>query len=320
MTFHDRRRRGPRRPGFTVVELLVVVAVVALLTSLLLPAVQQAREAARAARCRNNLKQIGLALHNYHGTAGSFPVGVQAGRGYTWTAAILPQMGRRPLHDAIPKPMGDAGSWGGADPRSAAIRALGRTPDAAFRCPSHPGGATAPRDPVGLTGRAISHYSASAGGDATHDGPGPGGMDASDGLFHAVDMNAAAPAGRTFGFADARDGLTQTLLVGEVTHLSDTPEPCRICDRFLFFSPNADDGNDGEGVDFSEALGSARVDINFPPTLGEADAELSFASFHPGGTHAGLGDGSVRFVSETIDLRTWRAIGSRAGGETFELP
>ena len=317
MTSDDRRPRRPRRPGFTVVELLVVVAVVALLVSLLLPAVQQAREAARAAQCRNNLKQIGLALHNYHGTAGSFPVGVQAGWGYTWTAAVLPQIDRRPLYDAVPKPMGDDGSWGGADPRSAAIRALGRTPDAAFRCPSHPGGPTAPRDPVGLTGRAISHYSASAGGDATHDGPGPDGMDASDGLFHAVNMNAAAPVGRTFGFEDARDGLTGTLLVGEVTHLADTPEPCRTCDRFLFFSPNADAD---DGVDFSEALGSARVEINFPPNLGQIEAELSFASFHPGGTHAGLGDGSVRFVSETIDLRTWRALGSRAGGETFELP
>ena len=102
---------GTRRPAFTLVELLVVIAIIGILIALLLPAVQAAREAARRSQCTNNLKQIGLALHNYHDTHKSFPTGMVTfwpdppGSHVTdepvwgWAALVLPFIEQKPLHD-----------------------------------------------------------------------------------------------------------------------------------------------------------------------------------------------------------------------------
>ena len=102
-----------RKQGFTLIELLVVIAIIAILIALLLPAVQQAREAARRTQCKNNLKQIGIALHNYHDIYGMFPIGAQdciasncpEGPGnyemYGWGASILPQIDQAPLYDQL---------------------------------------------------------------------------------------------------------------------------------------------------------------------------------------------------------------------------
>ncbi len=315
-----------RRSGFTLIELLVVIAIIAILVSLLLPAVQQAREAARRAQCQNNLKQIGLAMHNYHGTYKSLPIGISAGWGFGWTAAILPQMDQEPLMKALPTPLNDSGSVGATDARSEAIKLVARHGSPWFFCPSQSGERTEPREINGLAGRAISNYSANAGGDAETDGNGATGMDTSNGLFNAVEMRNGQPRnGRTYRFADVKDGLTQTLLVGEVVHELEPDPKCAHCDRFLYFHPNADGG---AGSDFSETMGSTFHPINSEPIPSDSSgsgysddaAELCFASSHTGGANVVLGDGSTQFVSETIDLEIWQAVGSRDGGEVIEFP
>src|SRR5688500_4365529 len=118
-------RPVPRRRGFTLIELLVVIAIIAVLIALLLPAVQQAREAARRTQCRNNLKQIGLALHNYHDVHNTFPMGYCAGMtyvdgasdtspGWSWATYILPQLDQGPLYNQF--------NWSAAPDTVAAIQ------------------------------------------------------------------------------------------------------------------------------------------------------------------------------------------------------
>src|SRR6516225_9974587 len=96
------------RHGFTLIELLVVIAIIAVLVAILLPAVQQAREAARRTQCRNHLKQLGIALHNYHGTCNVFPPGYVSGaiypataNGWGWCAQLLPQLDQAPLYNSL---------------------------------------------------------------------------------------------------------------------------------------------------------------------------------------------------------------------------
>src|SRR6218665_3345960 len=89
------------RRGFTLIELLVVIAIIAVLVAILLPAVQQAREAARASQCRNNLKQLGIALHNYHELVGGFPMSKNSGNSFSAQARILPQLDQTAVHNRI---------------------------------------------------------------------------------------------------------------------------------------------------------------------------------------------------------------------------
>ncbi len=312
------KSNGHARTGFTLIELLVVIAIIAILIALLLPAVQQAREAARRSSCKNNLKQLGVALHNYHDVHGTLPIGAHAAWGHTWTLAILPQVEQTSLFDTMPTPFNDSGcavSASCTDARSRSIQQVSTTPVATFRCPSQPGGARDSRTTNGLANRAVSSYLGNAGGDAQNDGLGANGMADSNGLFNAVAMNSSSPAGQVFRFRDVTDGLTQTLMVGEAYHQHVDDPRCTICDRFLFFSDSIDAGNGG---DFSEALGSTFHPVN--TKAGNAEAELAFGSFHTGGANFCLGDGSVKFYSDNVNIDLWRAIGSRSNGEVVNLP
>jgi prepilin-type N-terminal cleavage/methylation domain-containing protein len=120
---------GETRSGFTLIELLVVIAIMSRLFSLLLPAVQQAREAARRVQCKNNLKQIGVALHNYHDAHGKFPPGFIRDHGSAWSAMILPELDQSPLYNTI--------SWGSKWSSGDNEAACG-TVVSVFRCPSAP--------------------------------------------------------------------------------------------------------------------------------------------------------------------------------------
>ncbi len=308
-----------RRSGFTLVELLVVIAIIGILIALLLPAVQAAREAARRSQCTNNLKQLGLAVHNYNDTFKTMPIGAHAGWGHSWSLWILPYMEQNALYEVCPTPINDSGWWGGTDARSVRLIQLVRTPVDAFKCPSDPQDVIEPLDINGLTRRAISSYLGSAGGNVLDDSYTQ--MGGGNGVMHVSRYNTSTPIPPT-RFAEIKDGLAHTLLVAESPYsisLQDIDE-CSVCDRYLFYHMNYDSGN---GSDFSECLGSSFYPINVAfskdlvtyPQNGNA-RETAFGSFHPGGCNAALCDGSVRFASETIDLTVWRGVASRKGGET----
>jgi prepilin-type N-terminal cleavage/methylation domain-containing protein/prepilin-type processing-associated H-X9-DG protein len=303
---------GPPRKsrGFTLIELLVVIAIIAILVALLLPAVQQAREAARRSQCKNNLKQLGVAMHNYHDVNNSLPIGIHAAWGQSWTWAVLPYLDQAALFEVMPSPINDIGWWGGTDQRSLDLIRIARTPVPAFLCPSQPGGPIEGQNINGLAGRAMSTYLASAGGDARHDNLGTNGMDRSNGLFHAVNMNTAV--GRSFKFHNVTDGLSNTVLVGEAEYKLSSSRGCGICDRYLFYHMNADSS---EGIDFSEVLGSTFYSIN-PKATNNSERECAFGSFHTGGANILFADGNAKFMSENVDLvGIWRPLGSRAGQE-----
>lgn len=298
------------RHGFTLIELLVVIAIIAILIALLLPAVQQAREAARRSQCKSNMKQLGLAMQNYHDVNNTLPIGAHAAWGHSWTWGILPFVEQHALFEVMPTPINDNGYVGGSDARSLAIQQIARSSSPAFYCPSQPGGSRESQSVNGLTGRARLNYLASAGGDVTGDGLAD--MDSSNGLFHAVRMNGSG-TGRVFRVRDVTDGLSNTVMLGEALYDVDK---CTLCDHFLFFHPNFDSG---DGSDFSEVLGSTFYAIN-NESSNFSHREVSFSSVHTGGAHIVFGDGSARFISESIDIGIWRAMGSRNGGEVIEIP
>lgn len=305
------------RLGFTLVELLVVIAIIGILIALLLPAVQAAREAARRSQCTNNLKQIALAIHNYHDTYKSLPPAAAGGWGQTYHAYILPFIEQQAVYDLC-APWSDSGYANTTRPTDR-FTIMARTVIPAFKCPSDPQPSTWSLNDV--TERAVGNYSACVGGDLSE-------TDNADSAF-AVDVRNAngmlLPYSFTSGtrrrecvrLAEVLDGTSNTVMVAEAPAIIDA-DICNVCDRTMLYSNNIDSS---AGVDYSECLGSTYFPINLafstdPGVSAETQKELSFGSYHPGGCNATLGDASVRFVSETIDIDIWRAVGSRKGKET----
>jgi prepilin-type N-terminal cleavage/methylation domain-containing protein len=294
------RRDRDHHRGMTLVELLVVIAVTATLVALLLPAVQAARETARRLQCHEHLRQIGLAMHNYHGSHRSFPYGVNAGWGHSWSAYLLPYVEQVPAAELVP--WSELGWWRGVDPNSRRLQQLVQLQIALFRCPSQ--GPPVTSDVNQMSARFVTNYLACAGGDATHDNRGAGGMDRSDGMFRAA-LFTTTPRPPT-RLRDVADGTAQTLMLSEATFIVDEYQGCWTCDRFFIYHPNADSG---DGSDFSEALGSTYYPINLGGK-NERQRECAFSSRHAGGVNGSCADGSIHFFSDAIDVRVWRGYGS----------
>jgi prepilin-type N-terminal cleavage/methylation domain-containing protein len=285
-----------QRRGFTLVELLVVIAIIGILIAVLLPAVQAAREAARRTHCKNNLKQIGLALHLHHDTFGRLPAGWDGydatGRpyglgdpGWSWAARILPFMEKANVQKNFinfTKPV--------TDPANDAVRVLVL---AAFRCPSDVGQSkflNIDEDTgYGTFEYATGNYPGVWGtGDVHVCGTLPAGVQCkSDGSFF---HNSA------IRFADIRDGLSQTFLTGE--------RSSRL-EYGTWVGTVA-------GIDCAPGriLGTAL----YPPNAGGHTHD--FSSEHPSGTHFLLGDGSVRLISQMIDMAAYRALVTRSGSDS----
>jgi len=333
------------RPAFTLIELLVVIAIIAILVALLLPAVQQAREAARRSQCKNNLKQFGLAIHNYHDAAGTFPIG-GTGTETTlpavgWQVRVLPYMDQAPLYNQL--------DLGGRLPTSSYMSGQHRSvphqilaDGRQLREVQLPAG-ICPSDSWGhlRNGWALGNYGASLGSQMTqsnrHTGCDPF---ASLALKQVANWGTSADKSQISGIisrygaviriADVTDGTSNTFLAGE-------------------FLPKCVEGRTGTSLDYgswssSHSVGNATA-VTIPPlndftpcsmmgpnrktgfpTCATTDSgnqfpeaawhfSHGFRSNHVGGAHFLMADGAVRFVGENIDhARTYQYLGGRADG------
>lgn len=293
----SRPGRVRTRSGFTLVELLVVIAIIGILIALLLPAVQAAREAARRSQCSNNLKQIGLALHNYHDTHKALPAGyirqhaadAAANRygNWSWGASILPFLEQGALYDQIDPTTNHLDVILG----NATLRTLMQQPVPAFRCPSDNG-------PVTLNDAGNVRKHQDSGGTYRH---------IATSNYVAVNRThqpRRVPGSGTAGafyqnswtkFRDVTDGLSNVLFIGERRWKIQTRQPYAAA----VFGVNGTSQDVDHGV--ATAHGSGRRHLNCPEAN---ECKKSFMSPHPGGVQFTLGDGSVRFISETIEHST----------------
>ncbi|HUQ68164.1 MAG TPA: DUF1559 domain-containing protein [Planctomycetaceae bacterium] len=323
-----------RRRGFTLIELLVVIAIIAILIALLLPAVQQAREAARRTQCRNNMKQLGLAIHNYHDNFRVFPYAwgsVQE----TWSALILPGIDQAPLYNTLVwhrTPTDDWSTITSADPTWPNKVACGVSVPA-LRCPSLP----LPEgfNNSGIPNRRPASYRVVTGSliasDDNSTRPAPFNVAPYTSLEFSPardpGVNGIMVGAGSTGMRDITDGTTNTVMVGESYTDPSYSKDGQGMDYWNFFIPQIwDNGTmrcwsagNGSGSEHSEAAGSTLVKLNsrLNPAVNGVLMEVSFGSYHVGGAFFTMGDGSVRFISDNIDALLYQGLGSRNGGEVL---
>ncbi|GDX90703.1 MAG: DUF1559 domain-containing protein [Planctomyces sp.] len=303
-----------KRRAFTLIELLVVIAIIAILVSLLLPAVQQAREAARRTQCKNNLKQIALALHNYHDTVNVFPWGFDE-RETLWTAMILPQIEQQNLYATLIWQETGPGNWDAVG--SPNTRACS-TVIPAFRCPSMP---LEPRDNEGITGRVPVSYRGVAGALVASDDAStrPAGFNtAAHTALEQLNLDGMFYGCSNIKMRDITDGTSNTIMIGE-SRTSVYVKDGQQMDYWQFGCPQSGGWVYGGlgGTEYSEGLGSAvvKINANIDPTIHGVLMEMSFGSYHVGGAQFAMADGSVRFISENVDLRLYQSLATRGNGE-----
>jgi prepilin-type N-terminal cleavage/methylation domain-containing protein/prepilin-type processing-associated H-X9-DG protein len=301
----DRRRNA----AFTLVELLVVIAIIGILLGLLLPAVQAAREASRRTRCANNLKQIGLALQNYHGTHKRFPPAAPLLQPETidnisWRVMILNEIEEGPMYSQIkPDRIGGAADWSTGD-------LIVET----YLCPS------VPRPPGGAGFPKISSYAGVAGAGTkrlTLEKSQCGDLYI-DGFFVPEGSHRAAGLTAT-KISKITDGTSKTLAVGERTYVfwnwmrgaywDGTPleQICTEATKNIVYPINSNVGQIGYYVGDTEAPsgGPFKLLLN----------DLFFGSFHSGGAQFCFADGSVHMLPDSIDFNIYKELATIAGGE-----
>lgn len=291
----------PRRRGFTLVELLVVIAIIGVLIALLLPAVQAAREAARRSQCLNNLKQMGLAVHNYHDVNRQLPPSRIAYRYLGWSAFILPYLEQQNLYDSINLKV--------RYPDQAT--AVQQTSIQAFVCPSrHSVGqqTTAVNTDVTVDQGAVWDY-ASCDGDFTS---GAYRSNASTGMLIVANTSTANPSQGKWPsqtkIASVTDGTSNTILIGEKhIHIEDlgTENSSTLADGPIL---------SGWAYTSMRLAGPGRpLATNMRHTTVKNEI---FGSWHPTVTNFVMGDGSVRSLSVTIDTTNLGRLANRSDGQT----
>ncbi len=290
-------RSTRQRPGFSLIELLVAIAIIAILIGLLLPAVQKVREAAARIRCGNNLKQIGLALHSYENANGRFPPGyrdtrpeAQAGPGGGWSAFLLPHVEQSALHSQIEPDRTLLG--GGADLSAPTSQTLTILP--VFRCPADPG----PAANANYDGHATASYRG-VGWSRPQTAPGPKGLM----IMNVHDPNGVLFRNSRTRVADVVDGLSGTMFVAEVCL-----DEQRNKWGGIWAGANR---KDQYGLWISGSIWA----IDEGPFRLNGPDKWGFCSPHPAATGVLLGDGSVRFVRDETAPKIPADLASRAGGE-----
>ena len=330
------------RPGFTLIELLVVIAIIAVLIALLLPAVQAAREAARRAQCVNNMKQLGIAMHNYHTSVGSFPTSfwrnsknnlalnpngpVDNSNRHSWLAMILPYIEQTPTYNAMNFSLAVGGAVYGPDGTTVLLANCGpynataaMTPINSFMCPTDPGPTYSKYQrvdqgvgPQNISGAKLSYFGNF--GDNFND-------DATWWLFpnlpysrpngygeYDTETGIMCRSGGTTSFRDVTDGLSNTFAAGE--SLFET------CDWWQWANPNGTTCGTSCPICY---MGVTQHNQNANSAFDSYNWRVGFGfrSMHPGVVNFLFCDGSVKAVKCTINRVTYRALSTRNLGEVI---
>lgn len=343
-----------RRRGFTLVELLVVIAIIGVMVGLLLPAVQAAREAARRMSCSNNMKQLGLALHNYHDTFQSFPLGVRTGGnnggwGTSFYVRLLPFVEQQPLWESWPftergtaaAPFAQSEGYGGGNANLRGnpvdIRTLMIS---TFRCPSSP-----LDDFIGNDGMVASYSGIAGAVEATgrfvpqrqrlccsccgH----------ADGISSQLGMHSnngllTGGLNHALKFRDATDGTSNVMIIGETSDWMIRPNGVKIGrgssnhgwamgagHNHRITGVETGDGNwDGRWFNLTTVrypIGTRTYTL--PGVNINQGPNNPLISAHPGGVHILLADGSVRFMSNSTNLETLKVLADRNTGVPITL-
>jgi len=302
------------RRGFTLVELLVVIAIIAVLVALLVPAVQAARETARRTQCSNNMRQLGVAIQSYETSNSKLP---PAGfyeppesflASMSWNAAILPQIEEGSLYQQLERNYQTNPAWIFS---SDANKRVALQPVATFLCPSQatqrsvlsslPSGSSL-QDVVDGQDTYTSHYQCNPG--PLGNNPGPPIVPYLSAVGGNYAIGGVMLHNRGVAVAEIRDGTSNTILLGELSWQG---------------APSYRSWLQGTWVnDPIQAMRSGKNiqnGINTPATGSANDNDQPLGSMHPGGAVFGFADGSVTFVDALIDIGVYKAVASRAGGE-----
>jgi prepilin-type N-terminal cleavage/methylation domain-containing protein/prepilin-type processing-associated H-X9-DG protein len=315
-----------RARGFTLIELLVVIAIIAVLIALLLPAVQAARAAARRIQCVNNLKQLGLGVMNHHDAQGTYPWGAKNSPAQSWVFLVLPYLEQVQMYNAANMSQASTGF---------ANSTVTQSKLSLFNCPADPlaGAMWLSPTPTTVPNRAKGNYVVNWGNSdyeqnmTQADSFAP----ASLGAFGSVvsirgpfRVNNTTTVITPYGIRDITDGTSNTMMASEVKIVADFNgrsdargdiwSGTTKC-GYMYTAATAPNSLTPDQLDGKSGCPNPGSD---PPCFQASGSQREFnaaRSFHGGGVDVLFCDGSVKFIKDTINLTTWRALSTKDGGE-----